>query len=527
MMPTLRLIPDDRIRRVLVALLAGALGALPLAAEQPPRAFQLPPGFFEAFEVPGQEAPGQEGPYWEETVNRALETLDDPNPEVRRAAVMLLGKYPVPPARAGVRRGLHDSDAGVRRAALVSLFETPSVLDGSTGAAVLGLLGDEDVSIRRIASNVVPMTLGAFPVSMQPGQSRLGRNLPPDLAAILREAFLDEDVTVRRNLAGHFPSLFINLPPAVLEKLLRDPDNEVAIHFLRSSLQQIPDDRLAGLLPELARRSSEPYRLELARQLGMLPRPVAEEALGLLAEDEAPPVAFAARLSRFSLRPRADDYRDLYQRSQDIRLDETTLQRLVRASGQLPGDDAETFLRKWLDHGDVAARRTALQLYFSRFAREGALGPLVRAAATDPSSQLRGNALAYLGQIEARLRDEDLRALMGSAHSESRRQAVLWTRRLPDDLAGELAFDGLLDTATEVRAAALGEIARRRLPDWEEILAATLRDPDPQLARTALAHLGREPGPKTEALLRTFLDEEPRSPLAPLVRSLLAQMSQI
>ncbi|HLS28440.1 MAG TPA: HEAT repeat domain-containing protein, partial [Opitutales bacterium] len=213
------------------------------------------------------EEPVAEDPYWRETVDKAIEQYQSENPDIRRSAVMLLGKYPVPPAQETVAKALEDSDASVRQAALVSVLEEQMQIPPATREKLFSLLQDRSVSIRRIASNSLPMILGGFPFTMQPGANQLTRQMPDHVLESLQKAFRDEDASVRRNMVTNYQYLRIQLPPETVTALLHDPDPQVAIHAIQWALPMIEPANLPEEVEKMMERDDPNFRLELIRAL--------------------------------------------------------------------------------------------------------------------------------------------------------------------------------------------------------------------------------------------------------------------
>lgn len=468
--------------------------------------------------------PEEEREYWEDTVERALEKAESENPEVRRSAIMLLGKYPVPQAEQAVVAALEDADAGVRQAALVSLFERRRIYRGETAVKIAERVGDSDVGIRRIASNVLPMVMHGFPLSMSQGQRRPVRDLPEGLKSILEEAFRDEDTTVRRNMISHFSQLQIPVSEALMADLLHDSDREVAIEALHVAGRHFGPDLIAREAPELVDHPDRIFRLTLARQLGDGDSGAATEALARLREDEDVEVSLEAELAFFRQAPEPDHYARLLERFAENPGHQEIARRAIRAA-RLLDDQAEPFLRRWMEHSNPSYREAAVQLYFARFPDRVGEEDLL-ALLEEDTRRLREAAVRFLRRHSTRVSPRLLEAAAESRHVEVRRAAIAFTRYLPAGESEEVLREMLLDDDSQVRAEAIDEVASRQMDGWERILALSLRDNDPTIREAGLRGLTREVTPETLGKLKEFLENHPGSPLRRAIEKHLAQYDE-
>ena len=463
------------------------------------------------------EEPVAEDPYWRETVDKAIEQYQSENPDIRRSAVMLLGKYPVPPAQETVAKALEDSDASVRQAALVSVLEEQMQIPPATREKLFSLLQDRSVSIRRIASNSLPMILGGFPFTMQPGANQLTRQMPDHVLESLQKAFRDEDASVRRNMVTNYQYLRIQLPPETVTALLHDPDPQVAIHAIQWALPMIEPANLPEEVEKMMERDDPNFRLELIRALQSRFSPGMMSIFQKLQQDPNPRVALEARLTVFNHHPTVEGFQEIIDLWEAHGRDGTVGSRIV-FSAQLLGEEGEPFLRKWLDADDPEIRQQAAQVYFSRFGPD-ADSELLLKLLRDPVHGVRQQATQALILKNRNLSENEILTAANSRYVDVRRSAADMTRFLEPEKAEEILLDLLLDTESVVQAAALQQIAQRKIDGWEEILIISLESGDPVTSRTALQILLRQTDPQTLDLLQTYLDKNPRSPWRPQIEA--------
>ncbi len=512
-------------RLLLRAALAVILAAAPSAFAQAPQPLQppaLPPEIQSQLDRARQEM-ATEDPYWQETVDRALEQLRTGNAEQRRSAVMLLGKYPAPPAQAAVSEALADSDAAVRRAALVSLLEAQTPIPPETGARMLALLADPDVSIRRIASNAAPMMLRFFSLTMNPGDLQPQRNFPPAVDEAIRKAFRDPDAAVRRNMVQHYPYLRVSLPQETLVALLHDSDPEVAIHAVRWALPLLDEPTLAAESSPLAENENPLFRLEIARALQHASSPAARSILEKLEQDPHDPVAIEAMLSRFRRDANPELYRELVDRYRQSSGNSDAAQRII-FSAQLLGPAGESFLREWMNDENPAHRQHATQAFLSGYGTKAETGFLL-SLLDDSTPVIRQQVMQLLMRGRAPLSPEQIRSIAAHRYPDVRRLTAQLTAVLPQETAENLLMELLLDDQTEVRVAALQQIASRRISGWEEILLLSLHEENPAITQTSLVWLTRQPTPQILQRLADFVSQNPNSSARPRIDAFLQQHS--
>lgn len=487
---------------------------------------QPPPGFVQPgqFQEPEMTEEMARDPYWRETVDRAVAEFESENPDVRRSAVMLLGKYPVEPARRVVGQALEDPDASVRQAALVSVLEEQGMINPAFSEKMLRLLADPNVSIRRIASNSVRSLIHSFPFGMPQGGVQIQRQISPEATRILQNAFRDDDVSVRRNMVTNYPFLQITLPEETVVALLHDRDREVAVHALRWGLSRLSPPTLSREIAELAQHEDDTFRLELARALQSQYSPAAVEALERLQNDPHAPVAIEAMLALFQNRQSIQMYERLVALYRESGRGSDAGQRIIFAA-QMLGEDGRRFLREWLQHTNPALRQDAARIYLNRFGSDAETGFLL-SLLNDSVQGIRQQAMRVLMQINERLSAEEIRLTMENRYPDVRQAAAGLVSLLPPEQSEDLLLDLLLDEVREVRLAALQQIGLRQIPGWEEIMSISLQVEDPVINRTALDWLIRHSTPEALRLLRAFRDENPRSPLRPQIEAHLRRFER-
>ncbi|MEM4247892.1 MAG: HEAT repeat domain-containing protein, partial [Candidatus Nanoarchaeia archaeon] len=228
-----------------------------------------------------------------ETVTSRIKDLDSENPEIRRSAVLILGKYPRnPQASSAVIRMLKDTNSDVRRSALVSLIES-NAIPPQAAQSIIEMLDDEDVHIRRIASSALPnffFYLSGFdydPVM----QRTVRRELSPKAKNAILKSFSDTDSGVRKNMLSNLSYLNQYVDSRVLLPLFEDSDRDIRLLAIEKALGLIPPDKAPQIIEKLSHDSDSLVRLKLAESLRFNFRnPKITQTLKNMLSDESKPV---------------------------------------------------------------------------------------------------------------------------------------------------------------------------------------------------------------------------------------------
>ncbi|MGE9292754.1 MAG: HEAT repeat domain-containing protein [Puniceicoccales bacterium] len=495
--------------KVLLSTVALAAAALPLSAQNRPSG--IPRNLFPPSLMPEPRLSPEE----KATIERALEDLRSDNSEYRAGAVMLLGKYDSAQAREAVIKALEDPSTRVRRAAMVSVMEWNRAAPATAIVPVLRLVGDEDVELRRSASTAIqPMiAIRAATEALRPGVRVV---IPDDVRQILIDAYLDEDVIVRRNMLTNHFYLNLPVPGETFIALMGDEDPQVRLEAVGLAARFAEPDAFTREAQRWIENGNRTERLRLPRELPPRPSTAQLELLRMLSEDEDDEIAAEAMLARFRALGTDATFEKLYARLNEDRLKQEQAQRFLQIlrmhSGEVPGHiEALTGL------DDPLLRREAVDLFFDMgYAQQQPEQVLIFIA--DPSEQVRAVVLKYYERRHGDMPPQLREAMLTSRHPEVRQSLATMSATMPDDIATELLLDLLLDDQTAIRQQSLREIARRQLPGWQDILLASLNDDDLMIQRSAAELIMRTQMPGGTEALRQLLQSEPDTPLAPLIR---------
>ncbi|MBC2595562.1 HEAT repeat domain-containing protein [Ruficoccus amylovorans] len=496
----------------LLAVTALAVAALPLCAQTGGGRNNLPRNLFPPSLLPPPKLSAEE----QATIDRALADLHSGNSEFRAGAVMLLGKYPVAQAQKAVIAALGDDSVRVRRAALVSVMEWNRGAPAEAVVPVLRTIGDEDVELRRTASAAIPAMMDVKRATevLQPGTQFA---VPADVQQTLMDAYLDEDVIVRRNLLTNY--YYLNLPVSgdTFLALMSDEDAQVRLEAVGLAARFAEPASFNREARRWIENGSRIERLRLTRELALKPDAAQLELLRLLSQDEDDEIAAEALLGRFRSQGADAVFDELNSRLQAKRLKQEQALRFLQLLRQHPSrTPAHITTLTQLD--DPILRREAVDLFFDLgYARDNPEQGVQFLA--DPSPEVRAAALRNYERQGANASPELLDTMLASPYPDVRQTLVFMTGTMQDKEAVEaILFDLLLDEEIAIRQQSLQEIAKRRLDGWEDILTASLEDEDPFIQRNAADLIIRTQMPGGPSALRQYIQHHPKSPLTPLIQ---------
>ena len=447
-----------------------------------------------------------------ETIQKALRDFQSEDPAIRKRAILILGKYPDERARSALVDALDDPHATVRRNALVSMTEQNWFPTRQLGS-VLKLLGDDDVHIRRIASSALPnlrTVLRAALASDFPNANALARTLGIDDSALeaVKTAFVDSDETVRKNMLT-YASLFPGLPgKEALARLLKDGSAEIRVKAVALAADTLSADALASACRPLVNDESAAVRRRLVDELARRTTPANLELLEALSRDDELSIAAAAAeaLLRRGKTVSAEIVRNALQATS---VDNNLKVRLLFAVRRqaAPGNPYDKLLRDAYTSPQPRIRAAALRaralVLDDKQRRKDALAML-----EDPAEAVRTAALTMIKHSASQLAPAELKQLLRNPHADIRRQIVGLSRNLQPEEARELLLELLLDDNTAVRANAIAEFGRRRLPGAHRILRQSLRDDNKTITRAAVVGLINLADPKAADILQTYAEKE-------------------
>ncbi|MCQ2396091.1 MAG: HEAT repeat domain-containing protein [Lentisphaeria bacterium] len=429
----------------------------------------------------------------QETISACLGDIRDTSssPEKRRAAVLVLGKYDTPEVTDALGECLYDDDVVVRRSALVAISEIPMRLRLLAGS-VINCLKDEDVHVRRLASSSLDLCLGGVVsggVRISAGravqtQSRTG------LARLLEDGLRDEDKEVRVNVLRslRYSSAAVDFH-AVLP-FLEDDSPEVVCMAIQAIVNGsgAVADRLKVLKP-FVRHENAAVRGVLCEKLAELPG--ALEFLRELSKDNVEDVRLVALIARGNLRDPNDSglVEEMKTALSSGGLNTDKGERLLSLLASLSEEGAWRFVHDSLFDDSHAEVREAAWLQMLRHAEwQRRLNAAEMAAAMSRlagNPRIRSMLISMLRKRAGEIGSAEVETLLSSPLASCRRSLLELVRNSPDERQEQILMELLMDDDAEIRLQAVRQISSMRPEGWEEILIATLEDPDDVLQLAA------------------------------------------
>lgn len=362
---------------------------------------------------------------------RLIDSLDDPSPEVARAAIQRLAKIEGSSAAPPLRARLLDADL-----ALVSEIAKALRRVGDGGAVDVALVGLSDERyLRRLAA---AKALGVFGDARGVGALRAA--LEDEIAGV-RMAALEALAAIRAPLdAGRDCG-----------RLLRDPDPHVRIAAVRALVRTT--SRPGTVIASLAGDDDRVVRLEVARNLAGLPEHAAEALLAdpdVRVREAAAQAAGIGQAGQLSVRLLEDPNADVRRAA-------------AQTLGALGDKRIADSLIRGLEDPDAVVRAAALRSIKRLLTRAEAIERLCRELASARPERRRASvyALAHLDALEAA---EHVAALADDPDDDVRLALIHAARSLlpdPKTVIGELA----LDADGAVRSSAEIWLLRARISD--------------------------------------------------------------
>jgi HEAT repeat protein len=325
-------------------------------------------------------------------------------------------------------------------------------------------------------------------------------------------AFLDEDVVVRRNMLSYYFYLGIQLPETILLFLLEDDDDRVRLEALRLSARITRHSTVIKIADKLVVDSVQSIRLLFANMLGTDRTGSAEPWLELLLEDKDVEVVHEAQLSLFRLRPNMEDARKMTDSVLTGRFNQEQGTTFIKNLTIL-GTAAHGLINRILESDNPAYRLEALRIYLGYADVKDDSKKIINLA-QDKSERVRMQVLNYLRSSREPLPAKMIEGLSYARDPKVRETALTLTRRFDNKQAEPLLFDFLIDEEARLRMLALDELVRRGIPGVNETLHLSLEDTDWLIQRRAVTHLIGMNDPEELNFLKSLVEKDPRQPLA-------------
>lgn len=458
-----------------------------------------------------QEAKPAEAPRETEaqTIAKCLRDLKSDDVDARRRAAMVIGKYRTSATEAAIIQCLRDPDRQVRQSALVSLTEE-RFLPAAARMDVFRLLLDPDVHIRRLASAMIPEASGVMirgPIQIrsntviQAGGNRSDTDNAEALL-ILNQALDDEDFSVRRNVlsaARYFPQ---PIEPERLEKFFKDESKEVRVLalILYSRAPLLEEQAIKAITP-LADDPEAAVRMEVAKLAGRYMK--GDDILAKLLEDKDIGVRVEA-VRAYASRTNPKAFEPLKKTILDENISADYRRLLLVPLSNFDEEQTVPVFESLLKGKNVKLAADAINMLAG--GRYQKLPPAFFVPYLDAQHEdIRKGAMRALNIQSRELTASDIQLIMKSKSHEGKMLGLRMSSRLQRDERLQLMQDACLDDDVEVRVYGLREIGLLKPEGWDEMLLASLEDPEEQIQQIAAEGLSRFPTEKIQNALREYL----------------------
>ncbi len=441
-----------------------------------------------------------------QTITKCLADLDSSSVDIRKRAVMILGKYSNPAAKKAIVKSLRDVDAGIRRSALVSITESRPLPLNSRNV-ILAMIGDKDVHIRRIASSYIPDIIGVRGAFIRINGQLCSNQFSPALKSIIQKAFKDEDATVRKNMITNYQHFRGFIDNSALINLIRDSDRDVRALALNASSASLGKVEFIKQSQFFAQDEDKSLRLQYVKILGRFSNKQAVDILEEMASDRDFEISTEAMIILFR-RNSFSYYPELRKRLDDNRISQAAGAKIIRKLSYM-NEDGESALIDLFNHKNVGFRELAIQAYGNYYWKTANLGLLI-GLLDDPLQQIRNRVTTVLlrsGKLDTR----QLQALALSQYNDIREFIIKYSRKLDREAAQRVLLDLIIDDVSSIRIAAIKEIVSRKLSAWKDILEQTLSDDADEIRRDVIHMIQISNNAEAIAFARGILKKSEKS----------------
>ena len=314
------------------------------------------------------------------------------------------------------------------------------------------------------------------------------------------------------------PVLNVPLPESAWIALTRDPVVDIRMKAFRLAAPKLSREALIDVMGRMAESPEKAERLTVARSLRYVRfnGDTVASFLQSLANDDDAEVSGEALVTLVRLSDAESGVAEAMARLQQGTLTQQQALDFLRVLRYRP-EAAVGHLPVLTALPNGKQREIGVSIYLDH-AREAALEPDLTALIADPHDGVREAVLQALyeqpGWVDEALAEQMYR----SPHTGVRKALLRLLRRFEPQRASVLAMDLLLDDNARVRADALEFLVRVRAEGWETFLEAAMDDDDPVVQRMVIRLIMSRSVANPQKWLERFLERQPDSPIAPLVR---------
>jgi HEAT repeat protein len=460
------------------------------------------------------------------TITQALEDLESEDSELRRGAVMLLGKYPRQPHVLDSLCGaLVDPDTGVRRAAAVSIVEHIGSLSTVQARELLKAVTDPDKEVRLAVATWLPQV-----ILRAMRRSPANRNLlilGEELAAIrdpVLAALSDSEPLVRRKAVEGLQYLMAPISAEELIPLFADSSP-----LVRRAAYPVLRNLLPGAAYAKAALAHYPdpdpaARLALAEAAAIQPSPDMSPLLERLLEDPDPAVQLLAATGIFLTFPGNGLPATLQTALEADDLDRSLVLRIIAAIRSMAPEFQQPVVEILLQSSRPSIRGQAVGLWLQSSDNPPASAVLSEFL-RDPEPEVRQQVLRFIATRPQLVDPSLITGLPDNPYLDVRQRVLSLLRALDPEEQIRTLMKLLLDPDQNIRASALTRIAQMKPANWQAIFRASLRDPGARVRQTAATLLLRSMGPEGVELATAYARAHPDQEISRAIQDELSRLN--
>ncbi|MCJ8329965.1 MAG: hypothetical protein HRT89_14095 [Lentisphaeria bacterium] len=409
-----------------------------------------------------------------EIVENCLRDLKSKDASVRHRSILVLSKYKSEPAAiAGLLISLDDANAKNRLQALVPLVGPAVNLKRDALIKFLNMIGDENVSIRRLVSSNAPRKYSFFRLIYG-----FNSKIPVDTLGKLSSAFNDKDDIVRQNMYKNLRTYSELVTKKMIISGLSDINHQVRINALIAAANTLGYALFCPNVKGLLNDKEKRIRLRLVKILSQNNFNGREELLKVLEKDNDFEISTEALIGlvREGFHSR---WPALLKRLKNPQLKSeqgiTIIKEIptIKEKGK-----ARLIILDLFKHPRSAFRVQALYLYFWKYRSMKDKG-LLQSMLKDASKNVRSCVADIL--VRENIKLDDIKEISKSKYADVRIFAIRATGRHPAEKLKEILSDFVLDDSVNVRKEAMVQLAKRKVPSWEGILEDSLYDDEKEI----------------------------------------------
>ncbi len=431
-----------------------------------------------------------------QTIIKGLADIKSENAKTRRAAVLLLGKYSQIPAVNAVCAALTDPSPEVRQTALTTVITkvrevrrsiptrklysfskekniSPFFYD-STTQKVLKLIGDEKVSIRRLASASIRIIVYA-PI-LAGTKKRIAEFCDdPEIRKIILAAYSDKDSGVRQNMYNNYIFFRKHVSDEILIKGIDDKNRTIRTTAIKALYTYRSETTIKNIDKIMSCKDQKLRQAVVQSLLYQSKKPAGNKMMQKLLHDPNPIVAGKAICSLLYSKTIVD--KNVIAKVLDLLADEDIKEGETIINYMRGQKHYNKMLRQFSSDLHSPYRISAIMSLASKNNGYIPVKELIKLMDTN-DKQLIQACRTVLASNNFTL--SDLEPLINSKHLEARRAVYDYCYKFNNTSdRSKLLKDLIIDKNISLRAKALSSYISYHCTNWKEVAETALTDKSP------------------------------------------------